>query len=200
VLPGERSDYAKGTIDLLAKAGIVHRVFHSACDGFPIGAGLNPKIYKIFWLDCGLLSRMQGLNWKTWMASEKIVCEGLLAEQFTAQELIASMASSDPPPLCYWLREGKSANGEVDFVIQVDNKIMPIEVKSGTSGTLKSLANFVYQKKIKYALKLSSGTPIMQDVSLALAQNGESIQVAYSLDERPLYMTGFVLEQLRHYG
>ena len=198
VLPGERSDYAKATIDLLAKAGIIHRVFHSSCDGLPIRAGLNPKIYKVYWLDTGLLNRMHGMNWKTWMDDDKIVYEGPLAEQFVAQELIAALATSDPAPLCYWLREGKSTNGEVDFVIQEGSHIIPIEVKSGASGKLKSLANFIDQKKLKMALKLSANEPSVHEVKLTLAQGGEKIPVFYRLNERPIYMAGFITKIVNH--
>ena len=69
-----------------------------------------------------------------------LVNEGGLAEQFIAQHLLHPLQA---PQLCYWLREGKSSNAEVDYVISQENLIVPIEVKAGKSGALKLLQQFV---------------------------------------------------------
>jgi hypothetical protein len=58
-----------------------------------------------------------------------------LAEQFVGQELKVSL---DKDPF-FWKREAKSSLAEVDFVISINNTINPIEVKSGSSGSLKSM-------------------------------------------------------------
>jgi len=60
---------------------------------------------------------------------------GALAEQFVGQELIASFDNN----VYYWARDSKSSNAEIDFAVSIDNIPIPIEVKSGKSGSLKSL-------------------------------------------------------------
>ena len=76
--------------------------------------------------------------------SQTLVNEGALAEQFIGQHL----AFLDPgkPSLHYWLREGKSENAEVDYVVAEDGKILPIEVKAGAAGSLKSIHQFCHEK------------------------------------------------------
>ena len=67
-----------------------------------------------------------------------------MAEQFIGQHL----AFLDPgkPSLHYWLREGKSENAEVDYVVAQNGKILPIEVKAGAAGSLKSIHQFCHEK------------------------------------------------------
>jgi predicted AAA+ superfamily ATPase len=193
VLPHEKSANVKSVIELLAKAGIVHRIYHSACDGLPLRAGIDFRVSKVYWLDCGLLNRMQGLTWHVWQQNKKLVYEGHLAEQFVAQELIATQKSADPAPLCYWLREGKSGNSEVDFVVQRGTDLVPIEVKSGASGSLKSLASFMQYKKAKYAIKLGAGVPAVHAISMKLSLADQTVDIQYTLDERPIYLAATIL-------
>ena len=193
VLPHEKSANVRSVIDLLAKAGIIHRVHHSACDGLPLRAGIDFRVFKVYWLDCGLLNRMQGLTWHVWQQNKKIIYEGQLAEQFVAQELMSAQTSADPAPLCYWLREGKSANSEVDFVVQRDADLVPVEVKSGAAGSLKSLASFMQYKKAEYAIKLGARAPSVQDVSMKLSLADHTVEIRYKLDERPLYLAATIL-------
>ena len=63
-----------------------------------------------------------------------------------------------------WLREGKSANAEVDYVISQGNLILPIEVKAGKSGSLKSLQQFVFQKNAGLAARFDLNKPGIQNV------------------------------------
>ena len=80
------------------------------------------------------------------MLSTKFVNEGNLAEQFIAQHLLYLDRENETPRLNYWLREKKSTNSEVDFIVQYDQEIIPIEVKSGKSGSLRSLHQFIMDK------------------------------------------------------
>ena len=61
--------------------------------------------------------------------------EGALAEQYVAQELLTTHPAYLSPELYYWSREEKNSNAEVDFIFQHNNKIYPIEVKAGKTGT-----------------------------------------------------------------
>ena len=61
--------------------------------------------------------------------------EGALAEQFVGQELRVSQGSD----LHYWARAAKSSNAEVDYLVVVDGSVLPVEVKAGPAGRLRSL-------------------------------------------------------------
>jgi len=58
-----------------------------------------------------------------------------LAEQFVGQEILAT----NDQDLFYWSREAKSSHAETDYLIEKEGKIIPVEVKSGKGGSLKSL-------------------------------------------------------------
>ena len=111
-----------------------------------------------------------------------------MAEQFIAQHLAFLGKNNVSPSLTYWLREKRSSNAEVDFVTQLDQSIVPVEVKAGKSGSLKSLLQFVSQKKIKTAVRFDLNTPSLQHVSHAIRQANKSVEVSFDLLSLPLYM------------
>ena len=63
------------------------------------------------------------------------IYRGALAEQFVGQELVCATDGE----LCYWARDKKGSNAEVDYLVSIDGKLYPIEVKSGKAGSLKSM-------------------------------------------------------------
>ncbi|MBW2742126.1 MAG: AAA+ family ATPase, partial [Deltaproteobacteria bacterium] len=88
----------------------------------------------------------------------------------------------------YWLREKKSANAEVDYVISQGNKVLPVEVKSGKSGSLKSLQQFVLKKHTTAAIRFDLNLPTIQEVSHIAATSNGNKRVNYKLLSLPLYM------------
>ena len=89
----------------------------------------------------------------------------------------------EKPRLAYWLREGGKNNAEVDFVVAHEGEILPIEVKAGAAGALKSLRELILAKRLKCALRFDLNRPSSQTVSLA---TGDGV-VTYRLDSLPLY-------------
>ena len=138
----------RAAIDLLAKARVIAPVFHSTCSGVPLHADVDWKTYKLLFLDIGLMNRLCGLDWLALqdLDDRRLVNEGALAEQFVGQHLLYLEKGRETPRLNYWLREGKSANAEVDYAIARGAQIVPVEVKAGTSGTLRSLHQFALAK------------------------------------------------------
>ena len=114
-----------------------------------------------------------------------LVNEGGLAEQFIGQHLLHPFQA---PQLCYWLREGKSSNAEVDYVISQGNLIVPIEVKAGKSGALKSLQQFVFRKRVELAVRFDLNLPSVQDVKNVIRTQEGNREVEYTLVSLPLYM------------
>lgn len=136
----------KEAFDLLEKAGILTRVKATSGDGLPLEAGVKERHFKSIFLDIGLMQNLCGYSGEIIQAEDILsVHRGAVAEQFVGQELLANMDPYQRPSLYYWIREAKSSNAEVDYLIQQGSTVVPIEVKSGTKGKLKSLNLFINQ-------------------------------------------------------
>ena len=81
--------------------------------------------------------------------------KGLIAEQIVGQELLAASEHHDKP--LFWVREKRQSSAEVDFVLPYKGLLFPIEVKSGKTGTLRSLHQFVDRVEHPHALRFYAG-------------------------------------------
>jgi predicted AAA+ superfamily ATPase len=122
---------------LLETARLIKMVHAADPSGIPLGAHVSEKIFKAIFLDIGLLSRLSGLSVATEFHKTQLLSlfRGCLAEQFIGQEILA--AGNDE--LFYWSRRAKSSSAETDYLVERKDEIIPVEVKSGASGSLKSL-------------------------------------------------------------
>ena len=147
----------KQALDLLEMAGLVHKVYHTSGNGIPLGAEINAKKFKVLPLDIGLHQRMLGLGLNELLTDHMAVFvnKGSSAEIFTGLELCAAGASNSACQLYYWHREARSSNAEVDYLIQKGAAIIPIEVKSGTRGSMQSMSVFMSEHKSRYGIRLS---------------------------------------------
>lgn len=133
--------YANPTIhnnfDLLSHAKLINKIPSSDPSGLPLGAGVNSKKFKTSLLDIGLTQRLSRLSVENEINHSDLLAiyKGRLAEQYVAQELLIAQNSE----LYYWARPARGSTAEVDFLIQREDKINPVEVKSGKGGSLKSL-------------------------------------------------------------
>ncbi|MDD2716045.1 MAG: AAA family ATPase [Candidatus Wallbacteria bacterium] len=123
--------------ELLTKAKLIHKIPACNPSGLPLGASASEKKFKASLLDIGILQRLCQVTVDLEIAQENLLAiyQGKLAEQFVAQELMAWHG----PDLFYWSREAKNSNAEIDYLAVREGKIYPVEVKSGTGGSLKSL-------------------------------------------------------------
>lgn len=198
----DKSREVKAVIDLLVKARVCHQVFHSHCSGVPLMADINENVYKLLFMDVGMAAWLTGLDWIALQAldGQALVNEGKLAEQFVGQHLLHPF---EPPRLTYWLREAKSANAEVDFVTASGNQVIPIEVKAGKSGTLKSLQQFALNKNANLCVRFDLNLPDLQEITHAAMTDGGSVPVSYTLLSLPLYLVGElprILDEIRMAG
>ena len=167
-----RAEPLKEALMLLSKAGIVNIAYHSSGQGQPLGATKNAKMFKVFFFDIGLAQRLLGLNLKTWVTQAlEVMHIGAIAEQLVAQEYIAYTSIKSPPELYYWHREERTSNAEVDFLFLKDGSIVPVEVKAGNKGGLKSITIFLEtHPNSTMALKISeavySSNVPMQNIPL----------------------------------
>jgi len=123
--------------NLLVKAKVIHKI--PSCDpsGLPLGATANPKKFKAAMLDIGLLQRLCQVPVELELKEENLLAmyRGKLAEQFVAQEMLVKSGSE----LFYWARDARGSSAEIDYMAVRQGNIYPVEVKSGASGSLKSL-------------------------------------------------------------
>jgi predicted AAA+ superfamily ATPase len=153
----------KDAFRMLALARVVTPVKRSAANGIPLAAEVDERYQKVCLLDTGLYATQTGIDAAA-VASQPdltLVNEGQLAEQLVGQELRACRPFNDEPALFTWVREAKSSNAEVDYVIQVGTRIVPVEVKAGATGGLRSLHMMVAEKKLDLAVRVSS-TPLQR--------------------------------------
>jgi len=127
----------KKAFELLETARLLKKVKATSPAGLPLGAGASDKKFKAILLDIGLMVHLSGINVsKEYLKNDLLsVFRGAFAEQFVGQEILC-IANSD---LYYWARDARSSNAETDFMIEKQGKIIPVEVKSGKGGSLRSL-------------------------------------------------------------
>jgi predicted AAA+ superfamily ATPase len=183
----DKSREVKAIIDLLVKARVCHRVFHSHCSGVPLMADIDENVYKLLFMDVGMAAFLTGIDWIAMQAmdGQALVNEGKLAEQFVGQHLMTPL---EPPVLTYWLREARSANAEVDFVTASGNQVTPVEVKAGKSGTLKSLQQFALLKQAKLCVRFDLNPPGVQSIVHSARVSDGSAPVSFTLLSLPLYL------------
>ncbi len=125
----------KKGVELLKTARLLHSVQNVSVSGLPLTA--SGKQFKLFFLDVGLLLRKSKLDYQNLYIKRQLTAafQGMLAEQFVAQQLFAQNDQN----VFYWARTEVGTSSEVDFVFVQEGKIVAVEVKSGTKGSLKSL-------------------------------------------------------------
>ncbi len=138
----------KKAFNLLCDANVIQKIPSVSQAGLPFGAFSSHKKFKALFLDIGLLQNISGLpvDFEYQKSNLLSIYNGKLAEQFVGQELL----SRGNNELYYWARNSKSSTAEVDFLTSKNGEIIPVEVKSGPSGRLKSLHLFLkLNEKIK---------------------------------------------------
>lgn len=180
----ERAVDVRRALELLTYSRVVHVVYHTSANGLPLGAERDERHFKPLFLDVGLVNRVCGLDL---VGTEELITvnEGALAEQFVGQQLLCAAPPFEDPQLFYWGREARNANAEVDFVISRHQDILPLEVKAGKTGTLRSLFQFLLEKKRRRAVRLHLGQPMREAIKLP----GEE-RTTVQLLSLPLYMAG----------
>lgn len=146
-IPGEyrKRDLAP-CLDLLIKANVANSIISSAGNGIPLGAETNLDKFKILFLDIALSQTMLGLDQRFWLTdydNANFINKGAIAEAFVGQELLAYTRPDRIAQLYYWQKEKTGSQAEVDYLVQKQENIIPVEVKSGEGRSLKSLRLFL---------------------------------------------------------
>ena len=146
----------KTSIGLLQKAGLITQIIHSHASGLPLGAETKDTIFKLLFLDIGLMQYQMGITKDLFNSDLSLIHKGSLAEQIVGQELLAIQPSYQAPNLYYWHRTEKNSQAEIDYLIQSGKHIIPIEVKSGKRGSLRALSLFLNEKKQPFGVRIST--------------------------------------------
>jgi uncharacterized protein len=138
VKEGSRAKDYELALSWLIDSGLVHRVFRVSKPALPLKAYSDPGAFKLFIVDTGLLAAMADLDAKTLLEGNSVFTEfkGSLTEQYVFQELI----SHGGYYVYYWSAERSTA--EIDFLVQYNNIIAPVEVKAEENLQAKSLKVF----------------------------------------------------------
>lgn len=182
-----RSTYLKESIEKLALSRIIHKIKHTNASNVPLTEYVKEEVFKTVFMDIGFVNQLNQIE-LTGLNNLVTANEGILAEQFIAQELLNIQPEYMSPELFYWSREEKSSNAEIDFIFQHKNKIYPIEVKAGKTGTLKSMQLYLHEKKLKEGIRFNMDLPSKGSFHVRLNVPGNTAELSWTLLSLPLYM------------
>jgi predicted AAA+ superfamily ATPase len=148
---------AKEALDLLEMAGLVYKVYHTSGKGIPLGSDVNYKMFKALLHDNGIFQQLSGLRLSELLIANNIdlLNKGNIAEAFAGIEMIKYANVYEKRQLYYWHREKRGSSAEVDYLIEYQGQVIPIEVKSGSSGKMQSMNRFITEKKSDFGIRLS---------------------------------------------
>ena len=133
----------------MLRANVIHQITHTSANGIPLGSEVNLNWFKIIFLDIGITQSLLGLDLPTWFLNpdKNLINRGAILEAFVVQEILEYASPYFKNDLYFWKRESKSSQAEVDYLIDFEHTILPIEVKSGHGSTLRSMHHFSEEHK-----------------------------------------------------
>ena len=157
---GLAKDYTIPTIkkayESLVLAWIAKKVKSVSTPGIPLEVHASDKKFKNVFLDIGLMNRVMKIDYNEALNHKNLLAiyRGQLAEQFVGQEF----ATATSKQLYYWARDAKNSNAEIDYIMQPEGTLVPVEVKDGPSGKLRSLHLYRNSYDSKLAVVFYAGT------------------------------------------
>jgi len=153
-----RSSMFEQTIEWLRKAGLINTVYNISIPKLPLSAYADFLKFKIYIHDVGLLAAELNISSELIVSPKNIFAEfnGAFIENFIAQELLYHGYNK----LFYWTSK---SDAEVDFILESNNDIYPVEVKSGLNRNIKSLRSYADKYKPQLILRLSPRNLIQSD-------------------------------------
>ncbi|TVR69695.1 MAG: DUF4143 domain-containing protein [Marinilabiliales bacterium] len=173
---------------MLERSFLINLVYPATNTQLPMMANYrrSPKLQLV---DTGMVNYFSGIQGELITVNDlNDSYKGRIAEHITGQELL-TLADSVLYKLNYWTRENKDASAEVDFVWQHQNKIIPIEVKSGKAGKLRSLHQFVDRAPHNFALRIYSGKFSVENAVTIAGKKYKLINIPfYLIHKLPKYL------------
>lgn len=181
VNPNVQSRDLKHALLLLEEAQCLNRVIHSSGHGVPLGAQTNEKKFKILFLDVGLMQKSLGLGAELMFHDNLLTANlGGVIEQYVGQEILAAIDWYEERNIYFWARDAKSSNAEVDYLVTSGATVYPVEVKSGKTGTLKSMRLFLKEHPscplgIRFSMQKLSFVDRILSIPLYMVRHWERI-------------------------
>jgi predicted AAA+ superfamily ATPase len=140
-------------------------------------------------LDTGLLNFVCGLQGGL-IGAEDLNAQygGKIAEHIVGQEVLAAGFEASST-LRFWARDKAQSNAEVDFLFPFEGRMIPIEVKSGKNGRLRSVHQFIDNSDCDFAVRLYAGATILEDQKTIAGK-------PFKLLNLPYFLAGFLRRQL----
>lgn len=184
-----QSEPIKKALHLLCRARVSHVVKATAANGIPLAAEVKHGYNKVILLDVGLCSSALDLSLDELYKIQELdlINKGGIAEQVVGQLLRITYPVYKNPALYYWLRTEPGLSAEVDYVLQHRGKVVPIEVKAGSTGRLTSLHQFIHLKKLSLGVRINSELPFISDVDI---KDNKGNSIKYELRSLPFYLIG----------
>lgn len=183
-----KNHQAKRALELLSQSRLCHLIQCTSANGIPLGSELKERSRKVCLLDVGMLHALLGTPaLRAFPELRDMVPEmrARLSEQFTSQSLrLVGENRSESANLWYWQRGGGKP-GEIDHLLQLNQQIIPLELKAGATGSMKSLHQFMKDKNLSLALRVDTSPPGEQHVSVKTT-HGEPVE--YRLINIPIYL------------
>ena len=151
------SRQAKEAAQLLEQARLLVRVTDCHANGLPLGGDIDPRRNKFLFFDVGLYLCESGLDLSDFGGGmpDVFVNRGALVELFVGLELQKMGSPFETPALYYWHREARGSSAEVDYLMPYGGRVLPIEVKSGKSGAMRSVRLLMEEKQLPLAVRTS---------------------------------------------
>ena len=143
-----RSRDYESSIEWLIQSGIVLECNLVKTPKMPLEIYKETKIFKLYLSDCGLLMNLAKITITSILNDINMLYKGIIAENFVAQTL-----KSKGYPLYYYENNSKA---EIDFLLNIKDEIIPVEVKASDNTTSKSLSAYMSKYNPKYAIRISS--------------------------------------------
>ncbi len=161
------------SLRVLEKALLLQLIYPCTTATLPMVPDIK-KSPRLQILDTGLLNYFVGIQ-KEIIDTDDLnkIYQGTLIEHLIGQELLAFQYNA-LSALHFWVREKKESTAEVDYLFPYNGLIIPIEVKSGASGSLKSLHSFMDLAPHHWAIRFYAGALNITD---AITQNGKQYQI-----------------------
>lgn len=171
---GARGRHYESALQWLVDAGLIHKIFNTATPKLPLSGYVDVNAFKLYLLDVGLLAAMAQISPKLLLDGDELFAHynGSFIENYIATSLKPAFRQ-----LHYWTSGGRA---ELDFIIEHDDHIVPIEVKSGSSRQKKSLRVYIEKYQPTTAVVISPAN---------LKLDGRILNC-------PLYYTDFLLNML----
>ncbi|WP_428743308.1 ATP-binding protein [Tenacibaculum sp.] len=175
----------------LHQAKVIQLIYPTTATEVPIVPDLK-KSPRLQFLDTGILNHILGIS------ADMLVMEdlsqsykGAIIPHVITQELISIQVNTSELPN-FWVREKKQASSEVDLVYAMEGKVIPIEIKSGSTGSLKSLHQFIEHTNHPYAIRIYAGEFSIQETK---TPNG----TPYLLMNLPYYLGTLIPQYISYF-